>query len=437
VDGVISEVEVLLLAVPLPQPFKLGFGQLQHLPRVLLRLTVETSAGVSASPIQAIGEASIDFPFSHYDSWDMIVALRELRLVGSHVSQRLRLLDESQRLRDLDGCWAAQTALNMALDDAAARLEGVRLSHLYGEKRQRGLIVESVGIAKNSRELKKKLAVVLAKGRIPKLKFDDNLEYAKNALRIAAECSTQTEIAGRFGVDCNAKLDLEQWYSLLESIKDCADVRSTWLFAEQPTLADQHGIYALATAKRMAEPILPLWVIADESFTNESHARDLAQYNIALNMKLQKIGGIYRALQLERAAQEAAGQCPMSTVGGTFPMAFGRAYDQFGAACLRGASLPSDGWQPSTDWFFGQYHLAHEPFAPARAAYSQLRDQAGLGMTPDWQKIRHLVVHEPEKEYRRIRATGSGEFIRVETSSPASYGELYQQVTGRSPQWNL
>jgi L-alanine-DL-glutamate epimerase-like enolase superfamily enzyme len=432
VDGVISKVEVLLLAVPLPQPFKLGFGKLHHVPRVLLKLTVETSAGTSA----AIGEASIDFPFSHYDSWDMIVALRGLRLVGSRLSDRLRLLDETQRLREEDGCWAAQTALNMALDDAAARLERVRLSHLYGEKRQRGLIVESIGIAENSRELKKRLGAVLAKGRIPKLKFDDNLEYAKNALRIAAECSAQTEIAGRFGVDCNAKLEVEQWHSLLESIKDCADVRSSWLFAEQPTQADQYGIHALATAKRMAEPILPLWIIADESFTNESHARELAQHNIALNMKLQKIGGIHRALQLERAAHEAAGQCPMSTVGGTFPMAFGRAYDQFGAACLRGAALPSDGWQPSTDWFFDKYHLAHETFTPMRA-YSQLRDGFGLGMTPDWQKIRHLVVGQPEQEYRRIRATGSGAFIQVETSSPESYGELYQQVTGRNPQWNL
>jgi len=65
----ISKQEVLLLALPLPQPFRLGFGVLHQLPRVLLVLDVENEQGRIR---RSVGEASIDFPFSHYDAWDIV-----------------------------------------------------------------------------------------------------------------------------------------------------------------------------------------------------------------------------------------------------------------------------------------------------------------------------------------------------------------------------
>ncbi len=125
-SAVIRAVQIRLLAIPLPAPFKLGFGVLHDLPRVLLTLEVDQNG----KTFIAVGEAAIDFPFSAYDAWDMIWALRQLNLIGREVEDHQQILNESLEAREVDGIFAVQAALNMVLDDALGQAYHVGVSRL-------------------------------------------------------------------------------------------------------------------------------------------------------------------------------------------------------------------------------------------------------------------------------------------------------------------
>lgn len=429
-DATITGSDILLLAIPLSQPFRLGFGTLRDLPRVLLRLTVEPDAG---EPFTVVGEASIDFPFSHYDAWDIIFALRAAPLVGRRVGDRLVVLDETWAAREVDGVYAAQAAINMALDAAAARLFGANVCELYGNRPGSGRVLESVGILDDEAAIRASARRILAAGRTPKFKCDANEAYTLSVLRAAAEASH--DLGGTFSTDFNGSLEPGEWERIL--------VRSlgipwlgTWAFSEQP-VGDRFGTEGTADACRVARAVLQLPVVADESFLTETDACALAREGVWLNMKIQKLGGIRRSLALERMASEAAGNARVrSLVGGTFPTAIGRCYDQHAASVLRTVSLPCDGWQPASDWFTGARHLIREPFRTDAAGHAVAFAGAGLGAEPDWEKIAALRVPDPEEEYGMIRTTGSGRHLAIERDGDG-YPKMYERLTGRSPWWNI
>jgi len=424
---IITGVQVLLIAIPLTEPFRLGFGVLRDLPRVFLVLNVD----LGDREIEAVGEASIDFPFSHYDAWDIYSALKNLPLTGRSLDEREQILDESWNRRQIDGCFAAQAALNMALDDALGQARGVSIHALYTPARTQGSILESIGLLDLS-ALRDRITEIYDHGRTPKLKCGSDVQDALQRLCLAREVARAR--SGRFAVDFNASLTPTAWADLCDQMKRDGSFVHELLFVEQPVSEDT---LLTIQAHRYARETINIDVVADEAFLTEQDAQALSAAGIPLNFKIQKVGGIRQALVIEQATREACKPPTASLVGGTFPTAIGRAYDQHAACVLVSATLPSDGWQPATDWFHGERHLIHERFSLAPDGQACAFTGPGLGVSLHWKQLRHFVVTDPEAEYAAIRATGSGAQLRILGEDATTYAELYERITGRPITWNL
>ncbi len=429
----ITSVETLLLAIPLPQPFRLGFGELFTLPRVLLLLHVQ---GDNGEVWTSVGEAAIDFPFSAYDAWDVYYVLQEAArsLEGHLVSDREAILVESWEVRRKDHIFAAQAALNMALDDAAGRKDGVCVSRLYGRVPGCGQMLDSVPILEDVSSLEVRIKESFAGGAIPKLKCDENIDRSCRA--ISAACSVAAGLGSLVAVDFNASLDLIEWRAVLAHVRT-AGLRSQILFIEQPTKASD-GVDGMIAAARLAAGSSGLLLVADEVFETEADAVELAAAGVALNMKIQKVGGLVEALRIESAVRRSGSTGVVAMVGGTFPTALGRAYDQHAASVLSSVSLPSDAWQPSTSWFRGAHHLILEAFPIGVDGRPCAFTGGGLGCEPDWTHISALAVASPSAEYALIRTTGVGKRLEIHLRDDVPrYPEYYEQKTGRLRNWNI
>jgi L-alanine-DL-glutamate epimerase-like enolase superfamily enzyme len=240
-----------------------------------------------------------------------------------------------------------------------------------------------------------------------------------------------------YALDFNAAYDLETAKMLFEKLLRDGNFSGA-LYVEQPT-AESEGIKALGElSKILKENKIKAIVVADESFLNLDDAVKCMQNGVALNFKIQKIGGLYQARFIEQTLLNL-GFNPVSMVGGTFPTAIGRVYDQNAACCLKSTTLHSDGLLPSTDYFIGNKHLIKEEFKRLLRGENIIQPIVGpgLGVTVDENKIRLFIVENPEEEYRKIRMNSSGEKIKVKLREGESYKELYERKSGRNWDWNL
>lgn len=417
-EGTILHSEVWMLGITLPKPFPLGFGTLSSLTRVFLILRVQSRQEV----IRCIGEASIDFPFSHYDAWDVFYALSQLALEGESVDNRLEILERASS-KSLLQFPAAYAALNMALDDAYGRIHHLSVPDLYGMVRQSGQALESIPHINDEAEFSQALSSVIARGRIPKLK--GGLGVSEDLLRIAIADKSGSPYA----IDFNATYTADEFAQIVTRLHG-----ENIMFMEQPTteLEGVSGLSKVAEDLRQAGISVP--VMADESFVTPDDAQQCTQHGVLLNYKIQKVGGIHVALQIEERLGEAT--LP-SMVGGTFPTAIGRTWDQQALCVLPSASLPSDGWQPSTDWFDGEQHLVHERFSANSNGTSIATLGGGLGISVRWDRIEHYKVANPRSEYQAIRNNQSGDRLSIILKAGQKYSEVYERLSGRNSQWNL
>ncbi|RJR29199.1 hypothetical protein C4564_02565 [Candidatus Microgenomates bacterium] len=421
-NGDILSSEVMMIGIDLPKPFPLAFGTLSTLPRVFLTLTFEGNMG---EPIKAIGEASIDFPFSHYDAWDVYYALNQLSFIGLNVNSRMEILT-SEAFRKILEYPASFAALNMALDDAYGQLNHVSVPDLYGQYRDTGIVLESISMPKDHLSLKHELGRVYDKGNVPKLKCGQKVEvdiqFLRQSIQIAKERGVQ------FAVDFNAAHTIAEFDRIAEALAETQMEEELILFLEQPTL-DALGIDGLVQAKQALSKLgLSIPVMADESFVTNDNALECHMLGIVLNYKIQKVGGILVATEIE---QSLKGVISNSMVGGTFPTAIGRVWDQQGICVLSSATLPCDAWQPSSDWFSGDRHLIEESF-DGKAFIAD-----GLGITVRWDLLERYKVNDPEEEYRLIRNGKSGNQIQILLREGISYSELYRKLNDKDSNWNL
>lgn len=424
----ITAAKVLLLGISLPKPIKLAFSELLTLPRVMLVLEVETPEGV----IKGIGEASIDFPFSSYDAWDVIYALNQLELVGRELNDRLGILSYSWRQRSKDHFYAAQTALNMALDDAYGKHYGVNICQLYGGTPRPGKILETIGLQATVDAFATELTGTLRRGHVPKIKGEaKNLELTLACLKMALEIAPDKSMA----MDFNASLDPAQWLAFLESAARLGRFQDHLLFIEQP-ISETYGLDALRTAHLQARELIGVPVMADESFIDHQ-AIELVKDGLFLNFKIHKLGGIAIAQAYAAQVVDYSGDLSKCMVGGTFPTAIGRSYDQSAAALFTVEAMPSDGFEPATDWFTGERHLIKEEFPLTSDGLAQPFTGFGLGINPDWEKISRFVIADPRSEYRSIRQTGNGLCLSIKPAGEQKYSDRYQEESGRDILWNL
>lgn len=429
----IIKAEPILLGISLERPFPLGFGSLQHLPRVLYHLT----AIEGDQKISGIGEASIDFPFSTYDAWDIYWALTQIDLIGRSLEEREKILtDRGIRGKTLESFPAAFTALNMAVDDLTGHWQEKPVVDLYGQRRNSGRALASISFQDNTAFLIEEIEGKIKQGFIPKPKVGQGIEKDLNVITAVAKLSQEKGFP--FVLDFNAQYQPEEFESLVTWLKRNRVCLDRLIFLEQPTL-EKAGIQGLVFARQTLENagyLIP--IMADESFVRVEDALLCCQEGIALNFKLHKVGGIWRAREIEKAMTQQAGNLPRAMVGGTFPTAIGRTYDQQGAAVLETTELPGDGWEPATDWFKGEKHLIKEEFGfDKKKGEFVPMSGPGLGIEPKWDNIAKHRIDNPKEEYRLIRTDRQGRRLNIELKPGKTYSLVYRERTGRDPDWNL
>lgn len=432
--GRIIETKAHLLGIELEKPFPLGFGTLSHLPRVLFQIKAIENGHV----VEGIGEASIDFPFSHYDAFDIYHALSKLRLEDQTLNDRERLL-ASPQLREslLFETPAAFTALNMALDDVSGKIQGKNLMDFYGRRRSSAQALASISFQENALLVVSETKDRFRQGYIPKPKVGKGFEDDMRTLVALDQAAAKDNLV--YVLDFNAQYSVEEMERLLLELRQRGVFLSQALFIEQPT-REEDGIEALIEVLRMFTNIMgrQITVIADESFVTLDDALACAKGGIDLNFKIHKVGGLYYAREIEKQLLKQALLPKNSMVGGTFPTAIGRVYDQQSASVLQSTNMPGDGLEPSTDWFTGDKHLIREDFEKpdAKGRFSP-KTGDGLGVTPNWENIGQFVIENPAEEYRRIRAGKPGKKIEVQLKPGQSYGTVYEAKSGKKPDWNL
>ena len=422
-----------MIGVELERPFPLGFGVLHQLPRIIYTIEVDNDGDL----IKGFGEASIDFPFSHYDAYDVYSALQNLELEGQSIQNREKILNSSAIREDLlINTPAAFCALNMALDDALGRSVGKSVIDIYGGKKRSGLrALSSLSFKENDMDLVNEASILFQGGFIPKVKLGRGVERDLITLSILDK-NTPDEF--RFAVDFNAQYsdgDSEEFLHFLSLSK--FDYKKV-IFWEQPTISEGGVGLLLDFKKGLSTLDSDVIVIADESFVNYNDALKCALNNIGLNYKIHKVGGIYIAKEIEGKLKEKNLLGEISMVGGTFPTAIGRTYDRQAACVLESTNLPSDGVEPSTDWFKGEKHFIKEDFPQkTKEDLFSPHEGSGLGVNVEEGKIRRFRINDPEKEYRQIRTDQSGDQLKIELKEGEKYSKVYRSLTDKDSLWNL
>lgn len=268
-----------------------------------------------------------------------------------------------------------------------------------------------------------------AEGYLPKIKvgmsFDEDLRIMK----------ALDGVGVKYALDFNAAYTLDTARDLFrEVIGERGLVNAAYV--EQPTKASE-GIDALGRMNAiLRDEEREGIVIADESFIGSRDALECVKQGIALNFKLQKVGGIHHAMLIVKDLVAHGYSGTKALVGGTFPTAIGRAYDQIAACTLQFVTLHSDGLLPSTDYFSRSKHLIKEAFRRVDGVTVPIEGK-GLGVTVDEAKIRPFVVEDPRGEYEKIRNDERSERITISLRDGASYRRMYESMSGRSVRWNL
>jgi L-alanine-DL-glutamate epimerase-like enolase superfamily enzyme len=417
---------IYLIALSLSNPFPLAFGTLYDLPRVLLTLEVV----INGKRIVGIGEASIDFPFSHYDSWDIYYALNSIDYNCINLEDRELILSGNKydNIRTtLMEYPAAFCAFNMAIDDLYGKVNQISLSDLYGGTPRHGKILQSVATS-SLKELITNCREIYSAGRYPKIKL--GLDVYKDIEKIR---KFSKEFPNKyFALDVNGGYGLREIGIFINKINILIDYKYL-LFLEQPTL-ENLGIKGLVYSDKLLYGSAKKHKIAaDESFVTHEDAQICNKNNIILNYKIQKLGGIFEAYNIE----SSLGSKQPSFVGGTFPTAIGRAYDQQAFSILKSTSLPSDGLQPSSEWFSGKKHLIKEVFELDKNGQPIATKKPGIGITPNWNNIKNFVISNPKEVYYKVRMGIKNSNIKINLNDNVTYSDLYSKLNSKEADWNL
>ena len=409
---VVTKTETRMIVLQLKEPFRFVYGTFSEIPRVLIRIEIESEAATHVG----WGEAAIDFPFVPYDMFDVYDALCEAgrRVAGINVDTVSHVL-ENEALVFLRDVPAAQCALNMALDDVVSRSEGLSASNLYEVQRGAGVPLCSVGFDhRHTPEVWATLPGVV------KVKAGQGLDLDLANIQSVQKVANQTR--KQYALDCNAAYSLEEVLSLIDRLRAGGWAAESCIAWEQPLHAeaslDDWG-RLIAEFKTFAfGPV----VIADESFVSAAAGQQLVDRGAGLNYKIQKLGGIHAAVQLEKTISRSGFK---SFVGGTFPSPLGRAYDTLAGQVITSATLPGDGFLPASTYLN----------EACIAAFPVRKDGLGLGVEPDEGALARWTIDDPREEFYRIRTGQTPKQIKLAVNAP--YAELYLEQSGRQPLWNM
>ncbi len=411
--GTIHQIDVWMIALQLKEPFQFAYGTFYELPRVLIRI----QADFGSSNAIGWGEAAIDFPFVNYDMFDVYDALYKATspVLGMNICEREQILS-AESLDFLHRTPAAQCALNMAIDDAVSRSQRLSAGAIYGYQRAAGTPLCSVSFRHAIDP-----EVWLTAPGIIKIKVGQGVSHDLARIEVAEKLSSETK--KQYALDFNAAYSLKETLTLVDALRGTSWWTSRLCVAwEQPINRQASIADWMRLLKEFSRQEYPPTLIADESFVSESSGRELMNIGVGLNYKIQKIGGILAAIELESTMRNTTLK---SFVGGTFPSPLGRAYDTLASLVMASINLPGDGLLPAATY------LSRE----CVDAFPESLDQLGLGIQPREGALSRLVIEDPRAEFYRIRTGSRPKRIKMEIGG--SYAEKYVELSGKDLLWNL
>jgi len=270
------------------QPYEISSMRIDAVDLFFVRISTEEGVeGVgSASPSEDVtGESP--------EACRTALSVKRLGWLGGRdprdLDELVRELEQSHRATP-----AARAAVDMALHDLVARIEGVPLVDLFG--RCHDVLPTSVTIGISSVEE----TIAEAEGHIGRgfrcLKVKTGRAFDEDVERL-------TRVRERVGPGVSIRIDANQGYTVEEarSLGDLAGNLDLELI-EQPLPA------ALDSELRSLPLSVRRIIAADESLHGEENARDLAEEPLAcgiFNIKLMKCGGIRPALAIAEIARSA------------------------------------------------------------------------------------------------------------------------------------
>jgi L-alanine-DL-glutamate epimerase-like enolase superfamily enzyme len=313
----ITSVTTMAVTLPLPPRdypgekagTKREWGRLSritpHRPKPVLDYVIVKVA--TDNGIVGLGEATPDIGFFGETLEEVKSAIDRYfgpRLVGMDPFDREAILYQL----DFRGNWCARSAVDLAVHDLLGKALGIPVYQLIGGRcRDRVLVALEIG-GGPPQEMAKKCAGFVKQGvRAFKPKIGGVPEADAERLKAIREA---------VGKDVVIRADANQGYTPKEAIRLCRlaeryDVGLELL--EQPVgYQDLHGMAEVRAA-------VDTLIEADESCYGIQDAMNIIRAGAAdvLNIKVEKVGGLYNAKKVAALAEAAGLQCVVGTAFGT------------------------------------------------------------------------------------------------------------------------
>lgn len=272
--------------MPLAEPYQIAYETVDAAANVLLRL--------DAGRLSGWGCAAPDLPVTGESPEDTLALLAGPVAEALAGADPLRPVAVLRRLKPLlEGRPAARAAVDMALWDLTGRTAGLPLWRLFGGFRTRIRTSVTVGILPRTETVARCRDHVAAGFRCLKLKGGLDPDGDAERLRAVRE-AVGPRIELRF--DANQGYTLEQFRRFM-----AASAPAGLELIEQPTSRHLPELMGRVTS----ESALP--IMADESLMDLRDAFRIARRDLAdmVNIKLMKVGGLTRALDIDAVARAA------------------------------------------------------------------------------------------------------------------------------------
>jgi len=283
----ITKVDAWPVGMPLAEPYTIAYETVCKTTNVFLRL--ETDRGMvgfgCAAPDHAVTGETSDLVLG------AVAATIRPALVGN---DPLRIAALLETLRGpLADRPAALAMVDMALYDMLGKAADMPVYQMLGGYRDHIETSVTVGICSEEETVARAEAFVRKGFRIVKLKGGTDVD---------ADIARVHKVRERLGPPIRLRFDANQGYSIEDALRFAAAAeRCDIELLEQPTPRTAHQKLGRVTREA------PIPVMADESLSTIRDAFKLASQQLVdlVNIKLMKVGGIDKALQINAVARAA------------------------------------------------------------------------------------------------------------------------------------
>ena len=284
-------VKILPVSIPRLKELKVAYATRTVYNGFIIQ--VSTDSGLTG-----LGEAAPNFEVCHETVEDTAAALAAMapRVAGCDPLAREQILARLEPWRMAHA--SALAAFDIALWDLAGKAAGLSVRDLIGGYRQRIPNAMTIGILPLDRTVAEARSI-LAGGLYREIKLKLGLDPDLDVARVRA-------VRAVVGPDFPLHVDANQGYDGDGALRVLAALAAERIdFAEQPVAAGDTALLKWVSDRS------PIPIMADEAVHTPEDALLLvrAQACSSLNVKLQKVGGISRALDVLAIARAAGLPC--------------------------------------------------------------------------------------------------------------------------------